>query len=53
MNSIIFKLEIAKRLGSWAEHLKLLHENQAVFRKGRFTANVTKVMVRMQEDVED
>ena len=29
---------IAKRVWRWAEHLKLLDENQAGFRKGRSTA---------------
>ena len=44
---------IAKRLGWWAEHLGLLDENQADFRKGRSTADVVQVMVRMEEDVSD
>ena len=42
---------IAKRVGRWAEHLKLLDENQAGFRKGRSTADVVQVMQRIQEDV--
>ena len=44
---------IAKRVGWWAEHLKLLDENQAGFRKGRSTADVVQVMRRIQEDVVD
>ena len=44
---------IAKRVGRWAEHLKLLDENQAGFRKGRSTADVVQVMQRIQEDVVD
>lgn len=44
---------LAKRLGWWAEHLELLDENQAGFRKGRSTADVTQMMVRIHEDVED
>ena len=44
---------IAKRVGRWAEHLKLLDENQAVFRKGKSTADVVQVMQRIQEDVVD
>ena len=45
--------EIAKRVGRWAEHLKLLDENQAGFRKGRSTADVVQVMQHIQEDVVD
>ena len=44
---------IARRLGWWAEHLNLLDENQAGFRKGRSTADVTQMMVRIEEDVSD
>ena len=44
---------IAKRVGRWAEHLKLLDENQAGFRKGRSTADVVRVMQWIQEDVVD
>ena len=44
---------IAKRVGRWAEHLKLLDGNQAGFRKGRSTADVVQVMQRIQEDVVD
>ena len=44
---------IAKRVGRWAEHLKLLDENQAGIRKGRSTTNVVQVMQQIQEDVVD
>ena len=44
---------IAKRLAWWIEHLGLLDENQAGFRKERFTADAMQMMVRMQEDVVD
>ena len=44
---------IAKRVGRWAEHLKLLDENQAGFRKGRSTAGVMQVMQHILEDVVD
>ena len=44
---------IEKRVGRWAEHLKLLDENQAGFREGRSTADVMQVMQRIQEDVVD
>ena len=44
---------IAKQVGRWAEHLKLLDKNQAGFRKGRSTADVVQVMQRIQEDVVD
>ena len=44
---------IAKPVGRWAEHLKLLDENQAGIRKGRSTGDVVQVMTRIQEDVVD
>ena len=53
MGSRILARVIAKRLGRWAEDLSLLDENQAGFRKGRSTADVTQMMVRMEEDVSD
>ena len=49
MGSRILARVIAKRLGEWAEDLSLLDENQAGFRKGRSTADVTQMMVRMEE----
>ena len=53
MGSRILGRVMAKRLGWWAEHLGLLDENQAGFRKGRSTADVVQMMVRMNEDVGD
>ena len=53
MSSRVLGRVIAKRMSRWAEHLELLDENQAGFRKGRSTADVVQMMVRMQEDVED
>ena len=53
MGSRILAKVVAKRLGWWAEHLDLLDENQAGFRKGRSTADVVQIMMRMQEDVTD
>ena len=47
MGSRILARVIARRLGWWAEHLNLLDENQAGFRKGRSTADVTQMMVRI------
>ncbi|MEL7302028.1 MAG: endonuclease/exonuclease/phosphatase family protein, partial [Pseudomonadota bacterium] len=45
MGSRILARVIANRLGWWAEHLGLLDENQAGFRKGRSTADMTQMMV--------
>ena len=53
MGSRILARVVAKRLGTWAEDLSLLDENQAGFRKGRSTADVTQMLVRMEEDVSD
>ena len=44
---------IAKRLRWWAEHLGLMDESQAGFRRGSSTADVMQMMVRMNEDVGD
>ena len=44
---------IAKRVGRCSEHLKLLDENQAGFRKGMSTSDVVQVMQRIQKDVVD
>ena len=44
---------IAKRVGRWAEHMKLLDENPAGFRRGRSTVDVVQVMTGIQEDVVD
>ena len=43
----------AKRMRLWAEHMNLVDENQWGFRKGRSTADVTQVIVRMKEDADD
>ena len=53
MGSRILARVVARRLGGWAEQLGLLDENQAGFRKGRSTADVTQMMVRINEDVCD
>ena len=53
MGSRILARVLSKRMGWWAEHLELLDENQAGFRKGRSTADVVQMVVRIQEDVED
>ena len=44
---------MANRLRIWAEKLGLLDDNQAGFRVGRSTADVTQVMNRIHEDVSD
>ena len=43
----------ADRLRIWAETMKLLDDDQAGFRKKRSTADVTQIMVRIQEDSSD
>ena len=53
MCSRVLARVIAKRLSWWAERLDFLDENQAGFRRGRSTADVVQMMVRMQEDVDD
>ena len=53
MDSRILVRVLAKRLAWWAEHMGLLDENQAGFRRGRSTADVVQVMGRIQEDVVD
>ena len=53
MGSRILARIIANRLRLWAEHMDLLDDEQAGFRKGRSTADVTQIMVRIQEDVKD
>ena len=42
----------AKRLSWWAEHLELLDENQAGFKKGKSTDDVVQIMVKMQKDMD-
>ena len=44
---------ITNRVGRWAQHVKLLDENQAGFRKGRSTADVVQEKARIQKDVVD
>ena len=53
LGSRILARILAKRIGEWAETLKLLDENQAGFRRGRSTADVVQIMVRIEEDVQD
>ena len=53
MGSRILARVLADRIRIWAENLKLLDEEQAGFRKGRSTADVTQIMVRIQEDTVD
>ena len=53
MGSRILARIMADRLRIWAEALGLLDEEQAGFRKGRSTADVTQIMVRIQEDCVD
>ena len=44
---------MADRVRLWSEALGLLDDDQAGFRKGRSTADVTQVLVRIQEDTVD
>ena len=53
MGSRILARIISKRIGTWAENLRLLDENQAGFRKGRSTADIVQIMVRIEEDTTD
>ena len=53
MSSRVLARVLARRLAWWAEWVGLLDENQAGFRKGRSTADVVQMMVRIQEDVSD
>ena len=53
MGSRVLARVIAKRLRWWAEHLGLMDESQAGFRRGRSTADATQMMVRVNEDVND
>ena len=53
MGSRILARIMADRVRIWAEALGLLDEEQAGFRKGRSTADVTQIMVRIQEDCVD
>ena len=53
MGSRITARIAADRLRRWAEELNLLDDDQAGFRKKRSTADVTQIMVRIQEDARD
>ena len=53
MGSQILAKIIAKRVGVWAETLGQLDETQAGFRKGRSTADMVQVLIRMEEDIQD
>ena len=53
MASRILARIVAKRTGWCSEHLELLEENQAGFRKGRSTADATQLIMRIQEDEVD
>ena len=53
MGSRILARIAAKRLDVWAEKVGILDDNQAGFRRGRSTAVVVQVMVRLEVDVED
>ena len=53
MGSRILARVMANRVRIWAEKLGLLDDNQAGFRTGRSTADVTQLMNRLQEDTLD
>jgi hypothetical protein len=53
MGSRILARVLADRIRIWAEAMELLDEEQAGFRKGRNTADVTQIMYRIQEDATD
>ena len=53
MGSRIVARIVACRLREWAEEMGLMDDNQAGFRSGRSTVDVTQMMMRMQEDAED
>ena len=53
MGSRVLARILANRLRIWAEAMDLLDEEQAGFRKGRSTADVTQILVRIQEDTID
>ena len=50
MGSGIVARIVASRLKVWAEDMGVLDDNQAGFRRGRWTADSTQVMIRIQED---
>lgn len=49
MGSRIVGRVAASRLRLWAEALDLMDDEQAGFRKGRSTADVAQIMIRIQE----
>ena len=53
MGSRIVARIMASRIRLWSERLGLMDDDQSGFRKGRSTADVTQVMVRIQEDTCD
>ena len=53
MGSRIVARIMASRIRLWSERLELMDDDQSGFRKGRSTADVTQVMVRIQEDTND
>ena len=44
---------MADRIRLWSEDMNLLDDDQAGFRKGRSTADITQVLIRIQEDTVD
>ena len=53
MGSRILARIMANRLRIWAEKLELLDDEQAGFRSKRSTADITQMMIRIQEDTRD
>ena len=53
MGSWILTKVLTKRQRTWSEKLKILDENQSVFRGGRSTADATQLLVRITEDSDD
>ena len=53
MGSRIVGRVAASRLRLWAEALDLMDDELAGFRKGRSTADVAQIMIRIQEDATD
>ena len=51
MRSKVLGRVIAKRVCRWADHLNLLDDKQNGYMIGRFTADMMRMMVRMQEDM--
>ena len=53
MGSRIQARIISNRLRIWSEDMELVDDNQADFRKDRSIADITHMMVRIQEDTRD